>query len=149
MQIIPPRSVDFIFDTTGQAMQFLSLVVPSTGSIVSVSTMPSGTQFQNSGVMRRPENPRLPWLVMMGLNAADAVRRARAWRWGVGYEYMFLDPKGEDLMILGRAVEEGRLRPVVGAKVDMRDVEGVRKACGKVFDGKGGIGKTVFEVVKE
>lgn len=49
--IIPRGSIDFILDTTGEAMKHLSLMVPSTSTIVSISTLPSGTQLQQSPVM--------------------------------------------------------------------------------------------------
>lgn len=129
-------------------MQFLSLVVPKTGLIVSISTQPSATTLQASGMMQRPDNPRIPWFGRLFLNGADMVRRLRAWRWNVGYMYMFLDPSGEDLDILRRFVEEGNLVPVVGSKVDMRDIDKVREACGQVYTGKGGLGKTVLEVIQ-
>ncbi|RMZ82878.1 hypothetical protein DV737_g1875, partial [Chaetothyriales sp. CBS 132003] len=58
---IPRASVDFLLDTTGQSMQFLSLMVPSTSSIVSISTLPSGTQLQESPLMQRPDKPPMPW----------------------------------------------------------------------------------------
>ncbi len=146
--VIPPRSVDFLFDTTRQAMQFLSLMVPSTGSIVSISTTPSATTLQGSSVMQRPDNPRIPLFGRVFLNAADAVRRLRAWRWGVTYMYWFLVPNSEDLDTLTEYVEQGKLIPVVGARVDMRDINKVREACQLTFKGKGGLGKTVFEITQ-
>ncbi|KAJ5766572.1 uncharacterized protein N7511_004188 [Penicillium nucicola] len=123
LEIIPARSVDFMFDTTGDAMKYLSRMVPKTGLIVSISTMPSATTLQASSVMRRPDNPRIPLVGRVFLNASDALRRARAWRWGVGYMYWFLDPTGKDLDCLRQYVEEGKVVSVVGSKVNMRDIE--------------------------
>ena len=127
-------------------MQFLSLMVPSTSMVVSISTTPSGTTLQHSSVMQRPDNPQLPLLGWLYLNAVDGLRRLRAWRWAVEYMYWFLEPSGEDLDTLRGYVEEGKVVPVVGARVDMRDIEKVREACGVVYNGKGGLGKTVLEV---
>lgn len=146
---IPPSSVDFLFDTTGQAMQLLSLMVPSTSLIVSVSTSPSAATLQEASVMQRPDNPRIPWAGRLLLDSADAVRRLRARRWGVSYMYWFLKPNGKDLETLATFVEEGKLRPVVGSVVDMRNIESVREACMLSYKGKGGIGKTVLEVIHE
>jgi NADPH:quinone reductase-like Zn-dependent oxidoreductase len=146
--VIPSRSVDFMFDTTGQSMQFLSLMVPSTSYIVSISTQPSATTLQASSVMRRPDNPVIPFFGRVYLNASDALRRLRAWRWGVIYMYWFLDPNGEDLKTLTRFVDEGKVVPVVGAKVDIHNIEKVREACNLTYGGKGGVGKTVIEVIK-
>lgn len=148
MKIIPRGSVDFILDTTAQAMQFLSLMTPSTSSIISISTLPSGTQLQEAPVMNRPDNPRLPLLFRLALNAMDSIKKLRAWRWGVHYEYMFLESNGKDLDDLSKYVEEGRLSPVVGSRVNIRDLDKVREACNIVYKGKGGIGKVVIDVVE-
>ncbi|KAF4448826.1 hypothetical protein F53441_7818 [Fusarium austroafricanum] len=146
---IPLKSVDFCFDTTGQSMEFLSLMVPSTGMIVSIATTPSATTLQASSVMRRPDNPRIPFAGRIFLDAADALRRVRAWRWSVSYMYLFLDPNREDLDTLTGHVEGGKIKPVVGTRVDMKDIDAVREACDLTFRGKGGLGKTVINVVKE
>ena len=146
MTAIPRGSVDFILDTTGQAMQFLSLMTPSTSSIVSISTLPSGQQLQDSPALRRPEKPKMPWIPYTLLNVLDGVSRWRARRWGVEYQYMFLDSNGKDLRELTGYVEEGKLRPVVGTRADLKDLEGVKKVAGMVYAGKGGIGKAVIDV---
>ncbi|OAA58460.1 Alcohol dehydrogenase superfamily, zinc-type [Niveomyces insectorum RCEF 264] len=145
---IPRGSVDFFFDTTGQAMQFLCLMVPRTGQIVSISTMPSGATVQASEALRRPDHPRMPLLIRLFLDAADAVLRLRAWRWGVAYQYIFLEPNGEDLTTLATYVDDGKLKPIVGARVDFRAIEAVREACMATFQGKGIVGKTVIDVIK-
>ena len=149
MKLIPAGSVDFFFDTTGQAMQFLSHMVPSTGVVVSISTKPSGATLQGCSDFQRPDNPRLPWYGRAFLDADDAVRRLRAWRWGITYLYWFLQPNGTDLETLSNFVGEGQLRPVVGSTVDIRDIEKVKDACMLSYGAKGGLGKTVFEIVQE
>ncbi|KIW36912.1 uncharacterized protein PV06_10816 [Exophiala oligosperma] len=147
MKVIPPGSIDFLLDTTGESMRFLSLMTPSTSFIASIATMPSGDVLQNSPLMRRPDKPQLPWLARISLNIADFIRRARARRWRVEYEYFFLEPNGEDLETLSSHVEQGKVVPVVGSRVPMQDIEQIREACGLVYKGKGGIGKTVIEMV--
>lgn len=89
----------------------------------------------------------MPWLVKAFLDGADYVRKLRARRWGVKYSYMFLTSGREALDGLKGFVEEGKLRAVVGRTVRLGDVEEVRNACMQVYEGKGGIGKTVIEVV--
>lgn len=148
MTIIPKGSVDFLLDTMGQAMPYLSLMKPSTGTIVSISTTPSGTQLQNASFFQRPSNPTLPWYAKAFLDGTDYVRKLRAWRWGVKYTYMFLESDAKELDALREVVERGALRAVVGEAVSLREVERVREACQRVYDGKGGIGKVVFEVVE-
>lgn len=127
-------------------MQFLSLMVPTTSSIVSISTLPSGTQLQASPAMRRPEKPQMPWLPYTFLNIMDWVARWRARRWGVEYQYMFLDSNGKDLAELTGFVERGLLKPVVGTRAELKDIEAVRKVAGMVYAGKGGLGKAVIDV---
>lgn len=127
-------------------MEFLSLIVPDTGMALSISTLPSGTTLQASSFMRRPDNPRVPLPARLFLDAADGLRRLRAWRWGVEYAYMFVDATGAELDEVRGFVEAGEVVPVVGTRVDLRDVEGVREACGVIYKGKGGIGKTVLDV---
>lgn len=128
-------------------MQHLSLMTPKTGQIVSVSTLPSGDQLQSSGVMRRPGNPKVPIVFRLAFNVMDAISKARARRWSVRYEYMFLESDGKDLDTLREYVEEKNLKPVIGRKANFRDIAEVRSACEEVFIGKGGIGKTVISVV--
>ncbi|GAM90009.1 hypothetical protein ANO11243_080490 [Dothideomycetidae sp. 11243] len=147
--VIPRGSVDFMFDTTGQAMQFLSLIRSSTGMIISISTLPSGVQLQESSLLRRPEKPQLPFLVRMFLDLADAVSKFRARRWGVHYQYLFLDSNADDLDYLAAAITDRKIAPVVGSRADFRDIEKVRAMCETVYTGKGGLGKAVIEMVQE
>lgn len=62
--------------------------------------------------------------------------------------YWFLQPNGDDLETLSKFVEEGKLVPVIGATVDMRNIEKVKEACMLSYKGRGGIGKTVFEITQ-
>jgi hypothetical protein len=62
--------------------------------------------------------------------------------------YWFLEPNKGDLDTLRGYVEEGKLIPVVGARVDMRDINKVREACEVIYKGKGGLGKTVLEMTQ-
>ncbi|KAK2730792.1 putative alcohol dehydrogenase [Colletotrichum kahawae] len=126
---------------------FVPAGLSGTGAlIVSVSTQPSGTQLQQSSVMKRPDNPRLPWFGRLFLDIFDTYRRTRARRWGVAYEYLFLDPNAKDLETLASHAEQGKVTPVVGCTVNLKDVDDVKAACGTVYNGKGGIGKTVIRV---
>lgn len=143
------RSVDFFFDTTGQAMQFLPLMVQSTGMVVSIATKPSSATLQGSSVMKRPDNPRIPFYGRIFLDVGDSISKLRAHCYGVEYQYWFLSPNAKDLDTLRSYVEEGKLLPVVGARVSMTDIDQVREACQVIYNGKGGLGKTVIEVVTE
>lgn len=98
--------------------------------------------------MRLPHRPTVPLVPRLALNTLDAIRKLRAWRYGVTYSYMFLEPSGEDLSTLGEYVEEGKLKPVVGTTVNMHDVAEVRKACQVVYSNQGGLGKVIISVDK-
>lgn len=119
---------------------------PKSGRIVSVATMPSGNQLQESSINDLPNKQNIPIALRMALNTFDCVRKLRAWRYGVEYSYMFLESTGQDLDELRNHVEEHRLRTVVGNTVELSDIEAVRSACQIVYSGKGGLGKVVVKV---
>ena len=148
--VIPSQSVDFIFDTTGSAMEYLALMRPK-GAIVTVSILSSGDVLQNSSVMRRSPDKQdkatVPFPIRVGLNIMDRIRVARASRYGVKYSSIFLEPNAIDLDSIRQWVEAGKLRTVVGTKADFKDLQAVRNACQVVFDGKGGVGKSVIMFV--
>ncbi|KAJ5813649.1 uncharacterized protein N7503_000399 [Penicillium pulvis] len=150
MTVIPSRSVDFIFDTTGSAMEYLSLVRPK-GAIVTVSILTSGDVLQNSSVMRRSPGKQdkvtVPFPIRTALNVMDWTRRARASRYGVKYSSIFLEPNATDLNSIREWVETGKMRTIVGTKAHFKDLTAVRDACQVVYDGKGGIGKSVIVFV--
>ncbi|KAJ5217605.1 Polyketide synthase enoylreductase [Penicillium citrinum] len=144
--VIPPKSVDFIFDTTGNAMDYLSLVREK-GAIITVSILTSGDVLQNSSVMRRSPDKQdkaiVPFPIRIALNIMDRIRVMRASRYGVKYASIFLEPNAVDLDSIRGWVEDGKLKTVVGTKVEFRDIQAIRDACQVVFDGKGGVGKSV------
>ncbi|GFG17889.1 Reticulon-4-interacting protein 1 -like protein, mitochondrial [Aspergillus udagawae] len=145
--VIPPQSVDFLFDTTGDSMTYLSLMRP-TSVIVSIAILTSGDVLQNSSIMRlSPEsNDRatVPFPIRIALNVLDRIRTIRASRRGVKYSAIFLEPNAKDLDSIREWVDSGKLRTVVGTKVPYKDLEAVRKACQVVFGSKGGVGKSVI-----
>lgn len=130
-------------------MRYLSLMKPNSGHIVTIATPPNSTQMQESGIMRRPGNPRIPFHVKMGLNVLDRMKRLRAQQWGVRYQNLMLDPSGDRLRTLGEYIEQRNLPTVVGRTIMMEDFEAVREMCQMVFDGKGGTGKMVIQMVEE
>ncbi|KAH8815150.1 chaperonin 10-like protein [Xylogone sp. PMI_703] len=138
-QKIGPGRVDVMFDTVTGTLRSIPLMKKN-GVIVSVSTVPSGELM-----MRKAAS--LNFFLKQLLNGADWV--LRTWtRWkGVQYTYVFMDPSGKDLDRLTKAIEEGRLKPVIGMTAKLEDIEQVKKGCQQVFDGKGGVGKFVIEVV--
>ena len=131
-------SVDFMFDTVGQTIKSLPMMKRG-GRIVSISTLPSGK------LMKQFE-PSMPlWLGFM-LDLVNWFFEVwTGWK-GVGYEYLFLKGNTSDLEKLAKWVDEGKVRPVVGERVKLSDVEGVRRGCQQIYDGKGGVGKFVIDI---
>lgn len=96
------------------------------------------------------EIKKVPFLIKAFLDASDAVRRFKAKRGGASdYKYLFLAENGHDLEELKGYIEEGKLKPVVGARVDVKDIEKLKEACTQTFKGKGPVGKTVVEIIKD
>ncbi|KAL2836987.1 chaperonin 10-like protein [Aspergillus pseudoustus] len=147
--VIEPGTVDFLFDTIGSSMEYLSLMRPKTGCIISVSTVPSGDQLQDSSLMQLPHHPVLPLPIKLSLNLMDSIRKFRARRYGVSYSYMFLESSGSDLDELRDYVETGKLKTVVGTTALLKDLKTVQEACQIVYSGRGGIGKVVIKVIDE
>ena len=135
-------------DTVGQAMDYLSLLRPQTGMVISIATTPSGDQIQASSALRLPSKPTIPGFLRILLNLVDGVRKWRASRWNVTYAYWFLDPIGADLDFLREWIDKGSIKSIVGTTVDFKDVEAVQKASQVVYDGKGGVGKTVIKIAE-
>lgn len=138
--VIDHGSVDFLFDTVGLAMQYLCLMRPGSSRIVSIATLPSGNQLQNSSLLDLPHHPIIPFPFRLGLNLLDQVRQLRARRYGVEYSYMILESSGKVLDELRQHVDEGRLVTVVSTIAEIGNIESVRNACEVVYSGKGGLG---------
>lgn len=88
----------------------------------------------------------MPWLAYSAMNLLDWISRTRARRWGVDYQYMFLQSNGKDLALIADSATDGSLRPVVGDRTDLKDIERFREVAEVVYTGKGGLGKTVIDV---
>ncbi|KAF3388440.1 2-methylene-furan-3-one reductase [Penicillium rolfsii] len=144
--VIEHGTVDFLFDTAGLAMELLCLMRPGSSRIVSVSTLPSGNQLQDSPLLELAHRPTVPFAFRMGLNLLDQIQKFRARRYKTEYSYLFLESTGKDLDELKQYIEDGRLKTVIGTIADLRDAEAVRKACDVVYSGRGGLGKLVIRV---
>jgi NADPH:quinone reductase-like Zn-dependent oxidoreductase len=131
-------SVDFLLDTAFTSMSFLPVLKPETGLILTI-TGKSGTSLAHDW-------PEVSWLLVRFLNGLDALYTWRASRWGVTYHHIFIRPLKADLDLLAEWLKDGKAKAVIGAKLKMKDLEEVKKVCGLVYAGKGGIGKYVIEV---
>jgi NADPH:quinone reductase-like Zn-dependent oxidoreductase len=134
--------VDFLFDTMGVSLPYLPLLKKGTGTVVSISTLPSGSQAKEAF-------PETPWMVAKVMDLLDCWRRWRAHRWGVTYRYFAPNPElfAKDLGRFVGWVLEGKVIPVIGRTAKLTDLEGVKVGCQEVLSGKGGVGKFVIEVI--
>lgn len=137
--VIERGSVDFMFDTMGQALASLHLMKPG-GLIVSVSSLPFGKELKTV-------TPDMPALVRCILNGIGVVSQWRARRYGVTYLSMFMHPSAEDLGRLGKWADEGSVKPVVGRVARLDNLQEVREGCQEILNAKGGTGKFVIEIV--
>ena len=62
------------------------------------------------------------------------------------YKALVMVGNAKDLERLSGWVEEGKVKPIVGSVSKLSDIEGVRKGCQQLLDGKGGVGKFVVEI---
>lgn len=148
--VIPAKSIDFYFDSMGNAFEHLALMNKDS-SIISVASLPSGTTMQTAFARQTRDGqpvPKVAFPIKLFLDGGDALKRFRAKRAGAEYMFIFLAENAQDLDELRGYYEEGKLKLIIGERVDFHDIEQVKKAAKQTFKGKGGVGKTVFEVIK-
>lgn len=135
---IGKKSVDFMFDTMGQTIPALG-VMKKGGLIVSISTVPNGTDFA-------AKNKGMPKWLVVALNLFDWLLHMWTRVWGVKYTYLVMNGNSRDLERMRGWVEEGKVAPVVGSRAKLSDIEGMRTGCQQILEGKGGVGKFVIEI---
>lgn len=111
---------------------------PKTGLILTL-TGKSGDHIKHDW----PDVSR--WLVYLA-NAHDALWRWRAARWGVVYDHVFVVANDDDLDCLAEWYKQGKLKPIIGEKWKIGELEEVRRVCWLVYKGKGGVGNYVLEI---
>ncbi|KAF2007800.1 GroES-like protein [Amniculicola lignicola CBS 123094] len=136
-------TVDFVFDTTGLAADYLPLIRRS-GLCLSIARLPPGSTLRNED----PEAPPQSRVACIGQNVMDGMDTAfRTWartRYGVTYIYQKTDVSDADMSALSELVQTSMLKPVVGKTASLDDIETIREVCMGMFSGKGGIGKFVI-----
>src|SRR5450432_4152637 len=114
-------TVDYMFDTIGQAMSLLSIMKKG-GVIVSIASIPSGSQMAKN-------MPGMPFYMVWMLDLADWFMTWWASLSGVKYSFIFMSPDAKGLEKFSEWVEEGKVTPIVGRTAKLSDVEAVRKGC--------------------
>ena len=119
-------------------MYFLPVMKPKTGFIL--------TLVGKSGDHLKHDWPDVSWWVVKLANAHDALLKWRATRWEVRYDHIFVQPREEDLDVMAGWYREGKTKPIIGEKFEIGQLEDVKRVCGLVNDGKGGIGNYVLVI---
>ena len=144
-------SVDFVFDTTDLAVDYMPLVRKG-GLVLSIVRVPPGSAMESHASTPETEEKavrdaevaqaklQLPGrIACVGKRAMTTQdQAARLWaraRYGIGYEYQKIELASQDLEDLAEMVAEGKVRPVVGRKAKLGELEAVRKACMDIFKG--------------
>jgi NADPH:quinone reductase-like Zn-dependent oxidoreductase len=131
-------SVDFMFDTVGQTLKSLALMKKGAW-IISISTVPSGKVLKQM-------LPDAALFVTLILDVVNWLFETwTGWK-GVKYSCLLLHGNSADLEKLASWVDDGKVKPIIGMQVKLSDLEGVRKGCQQIYDGKGGVGKFVIDI---
>ncbi|KAF3933252.1 Zeta-crystallin [Dactylella cylindrospora] len=140
--VLKPRSLDFIYDTTGSNIVSLFPLLKENHGLVTIATVPRGDQLK-SDMFSAPPYIVTPANLLSRFRWERPARNA-----GVNYSYCLLVRNGKDLTEIAKFVEEGRVKPVIGEILDFTE-EGCRQATEVVLGGgsKHG-GKVVVQVVK-
>jgi NADPH:quinone reductase-like Zn-dependent oxidoreductase len=135
---IPAQSVDFLLDTSFVSMYFLPVMKPKTGLILTLTG--------KSGDHLKLDWPGVSWWVVQLCNSLDAMWRWRASRWDVTYDHIFVQPTEEDLDTMAEWYRQKYIKPIIGEKWRIEDIEEVRRVCWLVYKGKGGVGNYVLVI---
>jgi NADPH:quinone reductase-like Zn-dependent oxidoreductase len=131
-------SVDFLLDTTFTSMYFLPAMKPKTGLILTL-TGKSGDHLLHDW-------PEVSWWLVKFMNAPDAIYRWRAARWEITYDHVFIRPVEADLDMIAEWYNQKKVKPIIGEKWKIEELKEVRRVCGLVYAGKGGVGNYVLEI---
>lgn len=140
LEEISRGSVDFMIDTVGGTLSYMSLLKPKSGLILSISTIPSGTALKK-------HIPQVPFYLRVPLDLVDWYYRWRVGRWSVNYDCVLANTKSQDLDRLTTWVDEGKVKPVVGKTVRLDDLKAVRDGCNDIYKTHGGTGKMVIQIL--
>lgn len=136
---IPPASVDLVFDTLGTMTSLIPFVKP-TGTLLSIASIPAREGTKN-------EFPNAPsWMLYL----LDIVNWYYSWKLSgkqIHYEFVYGAHNNGTLGEIGRWVEEKKLRPVVGKVVSFNDLKAIRDGCTEIYNGTGGVGKFVIQII--
>jgi NADPH:quinone reductase-like Zn-dependent oxidoreductase len=136
------RTVDLVVNTQWSSFaDGVPLLKPDTGVYMSITSVPDkATAKEIIG------EDRWSWWLGPLLDLAGLYYSWRFWGTKIPYEMLSGSPHiREDLEKAGEIVAAKKVK-AVRTVVDLDDMDAVRKACGHVDSGKGGIGKLVIRI---
>ncbi|KAK4149867.1 GroES-like protein [Chaetomidium leptoderma] len=144
VQEVGRGQVDFVLNTQWDMVGTFPLVEPEKGAVVSIASVPGEETVR--AILGDSKMPFV-WLLLW---AVRAVQWYYNWRLrGTNVKQEFLSGNmgdREGLERTGEWIAAGKIKAVMTV-VDLDDIEAVRRECGKVAAGKGGLGKLVIRLV--
>ena len=135
--------VDFVFDTTGLAKDYLPMIKRG-GFCLSIARLPPGSALKDES----PDAPQQSRVACIGQNVMDGMDTAfRTWAktlYGVKYVYQKTEPNAEDMHALSELVEVKQVKAIVGKTAHLSELAEIRKTCMAMMKGKGSLGKFVI-----
>ncbi|KAF5023447.1 hypothetical protein F66182_4492 [Fusarium sp. NRRL 66182] len=138
-------TVDFALNTQFSTLdECISLLKPQTGILMSIASLPRSEDMLE--MMGAAVFPRwVGWLL-------DFAQLWYTWKLRgteIKYEFVSGDPGvRRDMEIVGEMIAQAKVRGVL-TRVEMDDLEEVRRACARVCSSKGGLGKLVLAFSEE
>ena len=138
---IPKGSIDLMYNTQFSTLNpAIPLVDPKNGVIVSIAGIPP------KSTLKEFLGDLFPFWLGLVLDLGQLYYKWKFWGTNIQYEMVSGSPNiREDMERVGEWIAQGKLKAVMTV-VDLEDIKEVRKACARVAEGKGGLGKLVIKV---
>lgn len=137
------QTVDFVYHTqsTAPLRDSIALLKPGNNALINIAGIPS------KDVVREILGAdRFPWWLATALDLVQLWYRWQLLGTDVKYDMISGSPDiREDLVKAGELISAGKVQ-AVPTTVDFDDLEAVRRVCGVMYAGKGGIGQTVVRI---
>ncbi len=136
-------SVDVVYNTQWDLVGTFPLLKPKTGVVVSIASIPPpAIMWRNFGRGGVPF--WMGWILSLAQLWYDWKLRGT----GVKREFVSGNPAArDDLEKTGEIIATGKVKAVMTV-VGLADIEAVRRECGKVYSGKGSLGRVVIRIVE-
>lgn len=140
---VPRGSVDVMYNTQWDSMdEGIPMINPKTGVLVSISSVPG-----KETVRTVLGADKFPWWMGVLLDLAQLFYKWKLRGTNIPHELVSGSVEiREDLEAAGEIVALGKVKSVMRV-AELGDLEAIRKGCGEVVSGKGGIGKLVVKIL--